>query len=469
MEFVPKQINPEIFDAVRALAEAKIVGAITTPDKALRHEELETIKEETLAALKERFSEGEAEITESFSKIERTTVREMILKQGLRPDGRGLRDLRQITCDVGILPRTHGSALFTRGQTQALAVATLGTSMDEQRVEGLEGETKKAYMLHYNFPPFSVGEIRPLRSAARREIGHGALAERGIQPVIPLAEVFPYTIRIVSDILESNGSSSMATVCSGTLSLMDAGVPIKAPVAGVAMGLVKDAGGYRILTDILGLEDHHGDMDFKITGTRQGLTAVQMDLKISGVGFEIIKEVVSQSGPNRIEILDIMERTISAPRSELSVYAPRILAIMIDRDKIREVIGPGGKTIRRIIEETGTVIDIEDSGEVKIASPDSAACNKALDMIKAIIEEPELGKTYNGIVKRIVDFGAFVEILPGKDGLLHISEIEHGRINKVTDVLKEGDDVQVKVIGVERDGKVRLSRKALLGARERPE
>jgi len=469
MEFVPKQIDPEIFDAVRALAEAKIVGAITTPDKALRHEELETVKEETLAALKQRFPEGEAEITESFSKIERTTVREMILKQGLRPDGRGLRDLRQITCDVGILPRTHGSALFTRGQTQALAVTTLGTSMDEQRVEDLAGETKKAYMLHYNFPPFSVGEIRPLRSPARREIGHGALAERGIQPVIPLAEVFPYTIRIVSDILESNGSSSMATVCSGTLSLMDAGVPIKAPVAGVAMGLVKDAGGYRILTDILGLEDHHGDMDFKITGTRQGLTAVQMDLKISGVGFEIIKEVVSQSGPNRIEILDIMERTISAPRSELSVYAPRILAIMIDRDKIREVIGPGGKTIRRIIEETGTVIDIEDSGEVKIASPDSAACNKALDMIKAIIEEPELGKTYNGIVKRIVDFGAFVEILPGKDGLLHISEIEHGRINKVTDVLKEGDDVQVKVIGVERDGKVRLSRKALLGARERPE
>jgi polyribonucleotide nucleotidyltransferase len=380
-----------------------------------------------------------------------------------------MRDLRQITCEIGVLPRTHGSALFTRGQTQALAVTTLGTSMDEQRVEDLEGETTKAYMLHYNFPPFSVGEIRPLRSPARREIGHGALAERAIQPMIPLAEVFPYTIRIVSDILESNGSSSMATVCSGTLSLMDAGVPIKAPVAGVAMGLVKEGNDYRILTDILGLEDHHGDMDFKITGTRQGLTAVQMDLKMSGIGFDLVREIVTQSTQNRLDILSLMERTIAAPRPELSAYAPRIIAIMIDRDKIREVIGPGGKTIRKIIEETGTVIDIEDTGEVKIASPDSAACTKALDMIKAIIEDPEIGKTYSGTVKRIVEFGAFVEILPGKDGLLHISEIEHGRVNKVTDVLKEGDEVLVKVIGLERDGKIRLSRKALLGARERPQ
>jgi polyribonucleotide nucleotidyltransferase len=335
--------------------------------------------------------------------------------------------------------------------------------MDEQRVEDLEGETKKAYMLHYNFPPFSVGEIRPIRSPARREIGHGALAERAIQPVIPPAEIFPYTIRIVSDILESNGSSSMATVCSGTLSLMDAGVPVKSPVSGVAMGLVKEGDDYRILTDILGLEDHHGDMDFKITGTREGLTAIQMDLKIPGIKFDIVKQTVAQSTRNRMDILGLMEQTLGAPRPDLSVYAPRIIAIMIDRDKIREVIGPGGKTIRRIIEETGTVIDIDDTGEVKIASPDSAACNKALEMIKALVVEPELGKTYNGTVKRIVDFGAFVEILPGKDGLLHISEIEHGRVAKVTDVLKEGDEIQVKVIGVERDGKVRLSRKALLG------
>ena len=466
-EFNPRQPNAEIFSAVASLCEDRIADALSTPDKVLRHEEMDKIREEVKAALKEKFPEGEVEISEALSKIERTKVRKMILEEGRRPDGRGLRDLRQITCEVGVLPRTHGSALFTRGQTQSLAVATLGTSMDEQRVEDLEGETTKTYMLHYNFPPFSVGEIRPLRSPARREIGHGALAERAIQPVIPAPDVFPYTIRIVSDILESNGSSSMATVCSGTLSLMDAGVPIKAPVAGVALGLVKEGGSYRILSDILGLEDHHGDMDFKITGTRSGLTAIQMDLKIFGIGMDLVTEIVAQSAPNRSQILDIMESTLNAPRPELSVYAPRIISIMIDKDKIREVIGPGGKTIRKIIEDTGTVIDIEDTGEVKIASPDYDACNKALEIIKGIIAEPELGQTYTGKVRRIVDFGAFVEILPGKDGLLHISELEHGRVAKVTDVLKEGDEVQVKVIGLERDGKIRLSRKALLGARER--
>ncbi len=469
IEFTPKAPNAEIFDAVKGQFESQIAEALRTSEKTNRQDELDRLRGEALESFRERFPEHETEISEALAKIERTIVRRMILEEGRRVDGRGMHDLRQITCEIGVLPRTHGSALFTRGQTQALAVTTLGTSMDEQRVEDLEGETTKAYMLHYNFPPFSVGEIRPLRSPARREIGHGALAERAIQPMIPLAEVFPYTIRIVSDILESNGSSSMATVCSGTLSLMDAGVPIKAPVAGVAMGLVKEGNDYRILTDILGLEDHHGDMDFKITGTRQGLTAVQMDLKMSGIGFDLVREIVTQSTQNRLDILSLMERTIAAPRPELSAYAPRIIAIMIDRDKIREVIGPGGKTIRKIIEETGTVIDIEDTGEVKIASPDSAACTKALDMIKAIIEDPEIGKTYSGTVKRIVEFGAFVEILPGKDGLLHISEIEHGRVNKVTDVLKEGDEVLVKVIGLERDGKIRLSRKALLGARERPQ
>jgi polyribonucleotide nucleotidyltransferase len=468
IEFVPQVVDPEILEAVTKQFGDRINRALGTPEKGARQDEMESLKTEAMEAFKEKFAEKGAAVSEAFSDLERTAVRRMILSEGKRVDGRGLGDLRQITCEVGVLPRTHGSALFTRGQTQALAVTTLGTSMDEQRVEDLEGETKKAYMLHYNFPPFSVGEIRPLRSPARREIGHGALAERAIQPVIPPAEVFPYTIRIVSDILESNGSSSMATVCSGTLSLMDSGVPIKAPVAGVAMGLVKEGDKYRILTDILGLEDHHGDMDFKITGTRQGLTAVQMDLKISGIGLELVREIVTQSTKNRMDILDIMERTLAAPRADLSAYAPRIIAIMIDRDKIREVIGPGGKTIRRIIEETGTVIDIDDSGEVKIASPDRDACDKALDMIKAIIAEPEMGAIYSGTVKRIVDFGAFVEILPGKDGLLHISEIEQGRINKVTDVLKEGDEVQVKVIGIERDGKVRLSRKALLGAREHP-
>jgi polyribonucleotide nucleotidyltransferase len=338
----------------------------------------------------------------------------------------------------------------------------LGTAIDEQRVDDLEGESTKAYMLHYNFPPFSVGEIRPIRSPARREIGHGALAERAIQPVIPDSEAFPYTIRVVSDILESNGSSSMATVCSGALSLMDAGVPIKAPVAGIAMGLVKEGDNYTILTDILGVEDHHGDMDFKIAGTRNGVTAVQMDLKIPGVPLEILRRIVSQSVAARQKIHDMMDRTLAAPRAELSSYAPRIVAIRVDRDKIRDIIGPGGKVIRGIIDETGAVIDIEDDGQVKIASPDGAALEKALQMINALIEEPEVGRTYDGTVKRIVDFGAFVEILPGKDGLLHISEIENRRINSVRDVLKEGDQVLVKVIGMERDGKIRLSRKVLL-------
>jgi len=467
IEVAPRAVSPEVLGAVTSQFAGKVAEALRLPDKTARQDEVDKVRTEALAALKEKFPENEIDINAALSKIERDNVRKMVLAEGKRVDGRGMTDLRQITCEVGVLPRTHGSALFTRGQTQSLAVTTLGTSMDEQRVEDLEGETKKSYMLHYNFPPFSVGEIKPLRGPARREIGHGALAERAIQPVIPLSEIFPYTIRIVSDILESNGSSSMATVCSGTLSLMDAGVPIKAPVAGVAMGLVREGEDYRILTDILGLEDHHGDMDFKITGTRKGLTAIQMDLKIPGIKMGIVKEIVGQSTQNRMDILGLMERTLSQPRPELSVYAPRIIAIMIDRDKIREVIGPGGKTIRKIIEETGTVIDIEDTGEVKIASPDSEACNKALEMIKALVEEPEMGKVYNGTVKRIVDFGAFVEILPGKDGLLHISEIEHGRIAKVTDVLKEGDEVQVKVIGVERDGKIRLSRKALLGPRER--
>jgi polyribonucleotide nucleotidyltransferase len=334
--------------------------------------------------------------------------------------------------------------------------------MDEQRVDDLEGESSKSYMLHYNFPPFSVGEIRPIRSVGRREIGHGALAERAIQPIIPPGDVFPYTIRVVSDILESNGSSSMATVCSGALSLLDAGVPVKAAVSGVAMGLIKNGDDYSILTDILGVEDHHGDMDFKIAGTRDGFTAVQMDLKISGVPVDVIRRIIKQSTEARAKIQDAMDATIASPRPDISVYAPRIVAIKVDRDKIREIIGPGGKTIRDIIEKTGATIDIDDDGEVKIASPDAGARDAALEMINAIIEEPEVGKVYKGTVKRIVDFGAFVEILPNKDGLLHISEIENRRINSVRDVLKEGDEIEVKVIGSERDGKIRLSRKVLL-------
>jgi polyribonucleotide nucleotidyltransferase len=467
MAFTPRLPSPEIVSEVKGMFESRIVEAIRIPDKERRQDELALIKKEALESLAERFPESEIGIGDALTDIEKDEVRRMISDGGKRVDGRGIREVREITCEVGVLPRTHGSALFTRGQTQSLAVTTLGTSIDEQRVEDLEGESSKSYMLHYNFPPFSVGEIKPLRGPARREIGHGALAERAIQPVIPDGETFPYTIRVVSDILESNGSSSMATVCSGTLALMDAGVPIKAPVAGVALGLVKDGDRYNVLTDILGVEDHHGDMDFKVAGTRNGLTAIQMDLKIPGLPISVIRDIISQSTEAREKIHDIMDGTLRSPREEISSYAPRIVAIRIDRDKIREVIGPGGKIIRKIIDETGAVIDINDDGEVKIASPDRSALDKALEMINAIVEEPEVGRTYNGVVKKIVDFGAFVEILPGKDGLLHISEIEHRRIHSVRDVLKEGDEVVVKVIGAERDGKIRLSRKALLKAKER--
>jgi len=468
MEFQPHEPSAEIIDDVRSLFGERIAQALRLADKERRQDELDRIKEEALTSLAEKYPEGSTDILMSLMLIERAEVRRQIHHEGIRVDGRGLTDLREITCEVGILPRTHGSALFTRGQTQALAVTTLGTAIDEQRVEYLEGETTKSYMLHYNFPPFSVGEIKPLRSPARREIGHGALAERAIQPVIPSSEIFPYTIRVVSDILESNGSSSMATVCSGSLSLMDAGVPISASVAGVALGLVKENGDHKILTDILGLEDHHGDMDFKIAGTRKGVTAVQMDLKITGIPLDVLGRIVNQSIDARNRILDKMDETLSAPRPEISIYAPRIVAIRVDREKIRDIIGPGGKTIRKIIDETGTVIDIEDDGEVKIASPDGSALEKALNMINALVEEPEVGKIYTGKVKRIVDFGAFVEILPGRDGLLHISEIENRRINSVRDVLKEGDQILVKVIGTEKDGKIRLSRKALLYSDRKP-
>jgi polyribonucleotide nucleotidyltransferase len=462
MEFTPRVPSPEIFQEVKRRYETRIIEANRISDKEKRQAELGLIKKEALEDLADTFPEGELDITDSLHSIERDEVRKMISGTGTRVDGRGLRDLRPISCEVGVLPRTHGSALFTRGQTQSLAVTTLGTAIDEQRVDDLEGETSKSYMLHYNFPPFSVGEIKPIRGPARREIGHGALAERAIQPVIPESDKFPYTVRVVSDILESNGSSSMATVCAGSLSLMDAGVPVKAQVAGIAMGLVKDGDDFHILTDILGVEDHHGDMDFKIAGTKNGYTAIQMDLKIPGIPLEVLENAISQADEARAKIHDAMDQSLAEPRPELSTYAPRIVAIRVDREKIRDIIGPGGKIIRKIIEETGAVIDIEDTGEVKIASPDGEALDKALSMINALVEDPEVGRSYDGTVKKIVDFGAFVEILPGKEGLLHISEVEHRRIRSVRDVLKEGDRVTVKVIGMERDGKIRLSRKALL-------
>jgi len=380
----------------------------------------------------------------------------------VRIDGRGPDDLRPISCEVGILPRTHGSALFTRGETQSLVVTTLGSKMDEQKIDDLEGESWKSYMLHYNFPPFSVGEVKPIRGPGRREIGHGALAERSIQPVIPTDEVFPYTIRIVSDILESNGSSSMATVCGGSLSLMDAGVPIKTGVSGVAMGLVKEGEDWVVLTDILGTEDHYGDMDFKVAGTKEGITGFQMDLKVEGVSSQILWETLERSKAARLRILEIMDQTISQPRSQLSSYAPRITSFKVPQEKIGEIIGPGGKMIRKIIEETQAKIDIDDDGTVTIAATDQASGLRAQELIDHIIEEPELGHSYEGTVKRVVDFGAFVEILPQHEGLLHISEIDHKRIGKVADVLKVGDKVQVKVIGIDPQGKIRLSRKALL-------
>ena len=436
--------------------------AIRIPGKEARQEEVDRITTEAVTALKERFAAQEVYIGRLLHDIERDELRRMILNEGVRADGRGTQDIRKVTVEVGVLPRTHGSCLFTRGETQALAVATLGTKSDEQRIEELEGQSWKSYMLHYNFPPFSVGEVRPIRGPGRREIGHGALAERAIEPVIPADTHFPYTIRLVSDILESNGSSSMGSVCGGSMALMDAGVPIKAPVAGIAMGLIKEGQQVAVLTDILGVEDHLGDMDFKVTGTREGVTAFQMDTKIGGISFAVMRDALERARQGRLHILEIMERTLSAPRTEMSPYAPRIMIIHINPDKIREVIGPGGKIIKRITEETGAQIDIEDSGEVRIAAVNSEGGKRALELIKNITEDPEVGKVYQGKVRSVVTFGAFVEIVPGRDGLLHISEIEHHRVARTEDVLNVGDMVMVKVIGVDRDGKIKLSRKALL-------
>src|SRR3989454_11202677 len=436
--------------------------AIRIPGKEARQEEVDRIREEAVAALKERFPEQESYVGKILHDLERDELREMVLTEGVRADGRSPDEIRKVTVEVGLLPRTHGSCLFTRGETQALSVATLGTKSDEQRVEELEGQSWKSYMLHYNFPPFSVGEVRQIRGPGRREIGHGALAERSIEPVIPADTHFPYTIRIVSDILESNGSSSMATVCAGSMALMDAGVPIKAPVAGIAMGLIKESERVAVLTDILGVEDHLGDMDFKVTGTRDGVTAFQMDTKIGGISFDVLSDALERAKRGRMHILDLMEQTLPAPREEMSPFAPRIVILNISPDKIREVIGPGGKIIKRITEETGTQIDIEDTGEVRIAAVNSEGGRRAEEMIRNITEDPEPGRVYQGKVRSVVAFGAFVEIVPGRDGLLHISEIDHPRVARTEDVLNVGDMVMVKVIGVDRDGKIKLSRKALL-------
>ena len=457
--------DTEIEQAVRSLAAPKIGEAMYIPGKSERQERFDQIRDEAVQVVGGDDEERKAQVKKIFHNVEYSEVRRMILTKKTRADGRGLSDIRPITCEAGVLPRTHGSALFTRGETQALAVVTLGTSDDEQRIDALEGEYFRAFMLHYNFPPFSVGEAKPLRSPGRREVGHGKLAERALASVIPSKEDFPYTVRVVSDVLESNGSSSMATICGGTLALMDAGVPIKDPVAGIAMGLILEDSQVAILSDILGMEDHLGDMDFKVAGTKDGVTALQMDIKIGGVTPSLMRQALAQAKEGRLWILEKMESCLSSPRSQLAAYAPRITTLQIKQDKIREVIGPGGKVIRNIISECGVKVNVDDSGVVTIAAVDGASAQKATDMIMKLVEEVEVGKIYLGTVKKIVDFGAFVEILPNLDGLVHISQLAPHRVQSVADEISEGEQILVKVLEVDRQGKVRLSRKEAMAER----
>ena len=458
----PPTLPQELVEAVKNLAAQEIEKCNVAKEKKERQQNLDRILEKAQAELKEKFPESEKQIKAIFDKLVEQDLRRRVIEDKIRVDGRKPDDIRSITCEVGVLPRTHGSALFKRGQTQSLVVTTLGTKMDEQRIDDLFGETSKSYMLHYNFPPFCVGEVKPVRGPGRREIGHGALAERSIEPLIPIEELFPYTIRIVSDILESNGSSSMATVCGGSLSLMDAGVPIKSSVAGIAMGMIKESDKVVVLSDISGEEDYYGDMDFKVAGTRQGITGFQMDVKVAGISLEILQEALTKAKIGRFQVLDVMDQTISKARPELSQYAPRIIIIKVRQDKIGDIIGPGGKTIRGIVEQTGAKIDIEDDGTVFISSVDQKAGETAKEMVLKLVEEPEVGKVYLGKVRKTAPFGAFVEIIPGQDGLVHISELDFRRVEKTEDVLRVGDEVLVKVIGIDNEGKIKLSRKAAM-------
>ncbi|MCD6374054.1 MAG: polyribonucleotide nucleotidyltransferase [Caldisericaceae bacterium] len=462
---VPEPEVPEGLEArVNELAAERIKHAIRIAEKTDRRKALKEIQEDVNTQLQEEFPESEGFIKTILHDLEKQLMRDMVLNEQRRLDGRGFKDIRPITCEVDLLPRVHGSALFTRGQTQALGTVTLGTKSDEQIVEALEGESSKRYLLHYNFPPFSTGEAKPIRGVSRREIGHGNLAERALEPVIPPAEEFPYTIRVVSEILESNGSSSMATVCAGSMALMAAGVPVKSTVAGIAMGLIKEDEQIAILSDILGDEDHLGDMDFKVAGTAKGITAVQMDIKISGISQEIMASALERAREGRLYIMEKMNEAIDKPRDEISPWAPKIIEIQIPVDKIGLIIGPGGKTIRSIIEESGSEIDIniDENGKVLIASPDMEAAYKAQRTIESMTEEPVIGKAYRGIVKRVKDFGCFVEFLPGREGMVHISELDVQRTNKVTDVVKEGDEIDVVITKIEPNGKIALSRKAFL-------
>ncbi|MHB2152774.1 polyribonucleotide nucleotidyltransferase [Calditrichota bacterium GD2] len=462
---VPELEFPEgLEEKVTELAVERVKEAIRIGEKIERQKALKAIKEEIIEQLQEEYPESERLIATVLHDLEKQLMREMVLNEQRRLDGRGYVDIRPISCEVDLLPRTHGSALFTRGQTQALGVVTLGTKSDEQIVEALEGESSKRYLLHYNFPPFSTGEAKPIRGVSRREVGHGNLAERALKPVIPEAEEFPYTIRVVSEVLESNGSSSMATVCAGSMALMAAGVPIKSAVAGIAMGLIKEDDKIAILSDILGDEDHLGDMDFKVAGTSKGVTAVQMDIKIGGISQEIMARALQQAREGRMHIMEKMNEAIDKPRDEISPWAPKIIEFHVPVDKIGLIIGPGGKTIRGIIEDAGSEIDIniDEDGKVTVASPDMEAAYKAQRIIESMTEEPVLGKAYRGIVKRVKDFGCFVEFLPGREGMVHISELDVQRTNKVTDVVKEGDEIDVVITRIEPNGKIALSRKAFL-------
>jgi polyribonucleotide nucleotidyltransferase len=452
---------------VEELARERVSEALNLPEKAQRAQALAALRVTVQEQLAAEFPENGRDVATVLEDIEYRTMREQVLTRGERIDGRGPDDIRPVTNEVGVLPRTHGSALFTRGQTQALVSVTLGTVNDEQRIDSIDvaQETSKSFMLHYNFPPFSTGEVKPVRGTSRREVGHGALAERALQAVLPPYEQFPYTIRIVSDILESNGSSSMATVCGGSLALFDAGVPVKGACAGIAMGLIKERDRIAVLTDILGTEDHLGDMDFKVAGTREGVTSIQMDIKIGGLDFGIVSQALDKARRARLHILDIMDATIPSPRAQLSKYAPRIITLQIPPDKIGDLIGPKGKTIRAIQEQTGAEINVEDSGLVTISAVGEGG-ERARDIVAGMIQTPEVGKVYEGVVKSTTAFGAFVEILPGVEGLLHISELQHGRTERTEDVVKKGDRVKVKLLEVDERGRMRLSRKALL---EKPE
>jgi polyribonucleotide nucleotidyltransferase len=458
----PEAYPEPLFEQVKGDLYAPLKAALFTKKKFERKDAVAKVVKPYLEQIPAEELEKKSQVKKIVSVLEEEILREVVLRERTRFDSRRLDEVRQIDIEVGLLPRTHGSALFTRGETQGLVSATLGTSRDAQVIEEYEGESIQKFLLHYNFPPFSVGEVKFLRSPGRREIGHGVLARRALIPVLPHEDDFPYTIRVVSDILESNGSSSMASVCGGSLAMFDAGVPLLAPVAGVAMGLIKGEDDFAVLTDIAGQEDHYGDMDFKVAGTRAGITALQMDIKITGVTREIMKAALEQARVGRMHILGIMESAIPKPRIEISKFAPRLYTLQIPKEKIRDVIGPGGKTIRSIIEETGCDIEIEDDGKVVIASPDEPAARRAITMIERLTEVPEIGKLYTGQVRRVEPYGAFVEIMPGTDGLVHISELAPYRVREVSDIVKEGDEMTVKVISIDETGKVRLSRKAVI-------